>query len=225
MRGPSSSIGPRVIPGICQKIRRGETRVTNIEYTPIASAQLENGASFHSTERIFDLIKLDDPAVEVMTDLKKVSALTIAEKAPIEAANARMKHRGVRLLLVVDDHDTVVGLITSTDLHGAKPIQHIQKHGGAYRDILVQDIMTPQEKLEVIYLDDINRTRVGNVVATLKQAGRSHALVVDRHDRENRQVIRGIISASQIARQLDIDIPTTEIAKTFAEIEALLASA
>lgn len=199
--------------------------MTNIEYTPIASAKLEKGTSFHRTERIFDLIRLDDPAVAVMTDLKKVSAVTIAEKAPIEAANARMKHRGVRLLLVVDDSDTVVGLITSTDTHGAKPIQHIQKHGGTYRDILVQDIMTAQDKLEVICMDDINRTRVGNIVATLKQAGRSHALVVDRHDRENRQVIRGIISASQIARQLDIDIPTTEIAQTFAEIEALLASA
>jgi CBS-domain-containing membrane protein len=199
--------------------------VTNIEYTPIASSTLEKGASFHSTERIFDLIKLDDPASAVMTDLKKVSAVTIAEKAPIEAANARMKHRGVRLLLVVDDEDNVVGLITSTDTHGAKPIQHIQKHGGAYRDILVQDIMTPQDKLEVICMDDINRYRVGNVVATLKQAGRSHALVVDRHDTQKKQVIRGIISASQIARQLDIEIPTTEIAQTFAEIEALLASA
>lgn len=199
--------------------------MTNIEYTPIASSTLEKGASFHSTERIFDLIKLDDPAVAVMTDLKKVSAVTIAERAPIEAANARMKHRGVRLLLVVDDADTVVGLITSTDTHGAKPIQYIQKHGGTYGDILVQDIMTPQDKLEVIYMDDINRYRVGNVVATLKQAGRSHALVVDRADAQKKQVIRGIISASQIARQLDIEIPTTEIAQTFAEIEALLASA
>ncbi len=199
--------------------------MTNIEYTPITSAKLEKGASFHRTERIFDLIKLDDPASAVMTDLKKVSAVTIAEKAPIDAANARMKHRGVRLLLVVDDADTVVGLITSTDTHGAKPIQHIQKHGGTYRDILVQDIMTTQDKLEVICMDDINRCRVGNIVATLKQAGRSHALVVDRHEKENKQVIRGIISASQIARQLDIDIPTTEIAQTFAEIEALLASA
>lgn len=199
--------------------------MTNVEYTPIASGTLQNGTSFHSTERVFDLIKLDDPAVAVMTDLKKVSAVTIAARAPIEAANTRMKHRGVRLLLVVDDGDTVVGLITSTDTYGTKPIQHIQKHGGAYGDILVQDIMTSQDKLEVIEMDDINRCRVGNVVATLKQAGRSHALVVDHHDQENRQVIRGIISASQIARQLDIEIPATEIAQTFAEIEALLASA
>ncbi|MFA5241089.1 MAG: CBS domain-containing protein [Sulfuricella sp.] len=199
--------------------------MNNIEYTPIASTTLENGTSFHSTDRVFNLIRLDDPAIAVMTDLKKVSAVTIAQKAPIDAANSRMKHRGVRLLLVVDDDDTVVGLITSTDTYGAKPIQHIQKHGGTYHDILVQDIMTSQNKLEVIRMDDINRSRVGNIAATLKQTGRAHALVVDFNEKENRQVIRGIISASQIARQLDIDIPTTEIAQTFAEIEALLASA
>lgn len=200
--------------------------MTNIEYTPIASVVLEKGASFHRAERTFSgLVKLDDPATVVMTDLKKVSALTIAARASIEAANARMKHRGVRLLLVVDDEDNVVGLITSTDLHGAKPIQFIQKHGGTYHDILVQDIMTPQDKLEVMCMDDVNRCRVGNIVATLKQAGRQHALVVDRHELAGQQVIRGIFSASQIARQLDIDIPATEIAQTFAEIEALLASA
>lgn len=199
--------------------------MTNIQYTPIVATKLEKGASFHRTDRIFELVRLEDPATVVMTDLKKVSAVTIAAQAPIEAADMRMKHRGVRLLLVVDDEDTVVGLITSTDLHGAKPVQHIQKHGGAYRDIQVRDIMTSQEKLEVMCMEDVSRSRVGNVVATLKLAARQHALVVDCQEGGNKQVIRGIISASQIARQLDIEIPTTEIAQTFAEIEALLASA
>lgn len=199
--------------------------MTNIQYTPIASTRLEQGASFHRTDKIFQLVRLEDPATVVMTDLRKVSAVTIAANAPIEAADLRMKHRGVRLLLVVDDEDTVVGLITSSDLRSSKPIQYIQIHGGTYRDIPVLEIMTPQEKLEVMCMEDVERARVGNIVATLKLAGRAHALVVDRHERENRQVIRGIISASQIARQLDMEIPTTEITNTFAEIEALLASA
>jgi len=199
--------------------------VTNVNYIPIPSTRLQNDATFHRTERNFSRIRLDDPATSVMTDLKQVSAVTIAAGAPIEAADIRMKQRGVRLLLVVNDADNMVGLITSTDLHGAKPIQHIQVNGGSYRDILVRDIMTPHNMLEVICMEDIDRSRVGNVVATLKQAGRAHALVVDRHDSENRQIIRGIISASQIARQLDIDVPTQDTARIFAEMEALLASA
>ena len=200
--------------------------MTNVKYTPIASVALDKGATFHRTDRVFIQVKLDDPATVVMTDLKKTSAVTIAAGAPIDAVDARMKHRGVRLLLVVDEDDNVVGLVTSTDLHGGKPVLHIQKHGGTYHDIQVHDIMTPHDKLEVMCMEDVVRARVGNIVATLKQSGRQHALVVDRQENASHaQVIRGIFSASQIARQLDMDIPTTEIATTFAEIEALLASA
>ena len=140
-------------------------------------------------------------------------------------ADKRMKRRGVRLLLVVDDHDAIVGLITSTDMHGEKPMQHIQKHGGKHSDILVSDIMTPQSRLDVLCMADVVRAKVGNVVETLKQAGRQHALVVDRVEPDKPQVLRGIFSASQIARQLDMEIQTGTIAKTFAEIEVLLMSA
>lgn len=198
--------------------------MTNTQYTPITSGKLERGASFHRTDKVFELVHLDDPASVIMTDLKKVGAVTISPSATIEAANVRMKHRGVRLLLVVDEEDAVLGLITYSDLLGAKPVQYIQQHGGTYRDIPVQAIMTPQEKLEVISMEDVNRARVGNVVATLKLASRQHALVVDQVE-GCRQVIRGIISASQIGRQLDVDLQAGEVAQTFAEIEALLASA
>jgi hypothetical protein len=37
------------------------------------------------------------------------------------------------------------------------------------------------------------------------------------------QIVRGLFSATQIARQLGIAIGTSEIARTFAEIEAQLA--
>jgi hypothetical protein len=59
-------------------------------------------------------------------------------------------------------------------------------------------------------------------VSTLKQSGRQHALVVER-DSARRSVVRGVFSATQIARQLGVAIPTSEIARTFSEIEAQLA--
>ena len=39
----------------------------------------------------------------------------------------------------------------------------------------------------------------------------------------SRQVVRGLFSATQIARQLGAAIQTTEIARTFSEIESMLA--
>jgi hypothetical protein len=73
-------------------------------------------------------------------------------------------------------------------------------------------------------MDDVRLAKVGHIVATLKAAGRQHAMVVD-HDEQGRQKVRGIFSASQIARQLGVVIQTTEIARTFAEVEAMLARA
>ena len=195
-------------------------------YTPLVSSPLESGVTIHRLDRVFmDVVSLDAPASVVMTDLRKVTAVTISGAASIEVAIQRMKQRGVRLLLVVDDNDVIFGLITSTDLQGEKPMQHIQKHGGKHSDILVRDIMTRQEKLEVLCMADVERAKVGDIVETLKYSGRQHALVVDRLEPNKPQVLRGIFSAAQVARQLDMEIQTNEIAKTFAEIESLLINA
>ena len=53
-------------------------------------------------------------------------------------------------------------------------------------------------------------------------AERKDSLVVEV-DSHGRQTVRGLFSATQIARQLGVTIQTSEIAQTFSEIEALLA--
>jgi len=82
--------------------------------------------------------------------------------------------------------------------------------------------MTPQARLEGFGFDEVSRARVGHVVESLKRAGRQHALVLEV-DGQRRQFVRGVFSATQIARQLGVQIQTTEVAHTFAEIEAMLA--
>jgi len=42
-----------------------------------------------------------------------------------------MIRRKVRLLIVMDRQDRVAGLITSTDIHGEKPMQVVQSRGSA----------------------------------------------------------------------------------------------
>ena len=71
-------------------------------------------------------------------------------------------------------------------------------------------------------LADVLRSEVGHVVATLKACGRQHALVVES-ETGGVQTLRGIFSASQIARQMGIPLQTTEVVRTFAEIEAAIA--
>jgi len=167
-------------------------------------------------------VGLDDPAGSVMTDLKQVSAVLIRPGDGVEEANQRMIQHGVRLLLVVDENRKVVGIITATDLLGEKPLQVIAERGCRREDVRVRDIMTPTHRLEVLHMNDVRSAKVGHIVATLKMAGRQHAVVVEV-DHDGKQTIRGLFSATQIARQLDVAIQTSEIARTFSEIEAQLA--
>ena len=66
-------------------------------------------------------------------------------------------------------------------------------------------------------MGDVAISRVGDIVATLKRMGRQHALVVDRSG-EGKQTIRGLLSTTQIGRQLGESIDTTDIAGNFANL-------
>jgi hypothetical protein len=101
-------------------------------------------------------------------------------------------------------------------------VQVITQRGIRREEVLVRDVMTPQDRLDVLKMDDVASAKVGHIVATLQRAGRQHAVVVEV-DAAGRQTVRGVFSTTQIARQLGVTITTGESARTFAEIEALLA--
>ena len=86
-------------------------------YAVISTSPLQKGATFHKPrQNLPEKVTTDDPASQVMTDFTVVTAYTIFPLETIEAARAKMIHRGVRMLLVVDDQNHILGLITSTDL-------------------------------------------------------------------------------------------------------------
>lgn len=192
-------------------------------YSVIPSAPLHKGATFHKPRQFLpEQVSMDDPMSAVMTDFKVVTAYTIFPLETIEAAREKMIHRGVRMLLVVDDMNQILGLITSTDLTGEKPMQVVQTQGIRHSDVMVKDIMTPRERLQVLCVDDLQSARVGDVVTTLKAHGRQHALVVER-TQDRAQILRGMFSISQINRQLGTQVETLGVAGTFAELGAELA--
>jgi CBS domain-containing protein len=177
-------------------------------------------------------VTLESPALDVMTDLTRASPATIRPQAPVEGANQFMISRGVRLLLVVDEREGVLGLLTATDVLGEKAMRVAMERGTRKGDLTVADLMTAASRVEVLALADVERARVGHVLETLRRAGRQHALVVDEEVTPPRRVIdaplrrpmvRGIFSISQVARQLGVSLQSAgEVARTFSEIEAAL---
>jgi CBS domain-containing protein len=188
------------------------------EYSAIPVNSMPAGARL-AQNRPSARVAIDAPAIEVMTDLEAVAAASITPDRPLDEANAIMIRRGVRLLFVVDGAGTIAGVITATDLLGEKPVRFAQDHGVKRGEVLVGDIMTPASGMDTLSMQDVGHSRVGHVVATLKALGRQHALVADLGTKR----IRGIFSASHVARRLGVDLQTSEIAHTFAEIEAALA--
>ncbi len=191
-------------------------------YQTLPAAPLQRGATFTKPRQALrDRVELHDPAEAVMTDFSIVTVYTISPMETIEVARAKMIHHAVRLLLVVDDMNAILGLVTATDLTSEKPMLIIQSQGIRHNDVLVKDIMTPREKLQVLCIDDVLKSKVGDVVATLQSQGRQHALVADRQT-DRSQVLRGMFSASQISRQLGMSVATVAPLNTFAELGAEL---
>lgn len=189
---------------------------------PLPYRPMEVGITFQRPpQRLPERVTADSPAKDVMTDFSKVAAVTIGPCGTIGAANERMIASGVRLLLVIDQRNKILGVITSHDLSGEKPMKYLQEVGGKREDIYVRDIMTPQEQLEVVHMVDVEKSSVGDIVETLKQVSRQHALVVEL-DEDKNQMLRGLFSASQISKQLGITIESNETARTFAELEQAL---
>jgi CBS domain-containing protein len=171
-------------------------------------------------------VQMNSPATEVMTDLRRVSAVTVGFDASLDAANQLMINKGVRALFVVDELHHLLGVITATDILGERPLQFARERDIHHRDLVVRDIMMSADQLEVLDLQEVARARVGDIVATLQLAGRQHALAIEVTDETTiaAATVCGIFSLTQIARQLGIaPAHTHDIARTFAEIESAIA--
>ncbi len=190
-------------------------------YTPLTFSVLtEQIGYFTPRQTLPERVTLEHPAVDVMTDLRQVAAYAASRDQSIDRALQRMRERGVRLLLVTNEAGKVLGLITARDIQGEKPVKLAQKMGQQPSDLRVRDLMTLKGKLEVLQYADVLRCKVGNIVSTLRDAGRQHALVVDEDENMgNATALRGIFSLAQIGKQLGLDLETAERATTFADIE------
>ena len=86
-------------------------------YAALDSLLLQPGSDFcQPSQQLPQRVALDDAAETVMTDLKAISAVLIRASDSVDEANRRMIQRGVRLLLVVDEHRKVAFSRNDVDL-------------------------------------------------------------------------------------------------------------
>lgn len=169
-------------------------------------------------------VALTSVATAVMTDFNLTVPVSIDLNASIDRANDKMIACGVRLLFVTGKNGALVGLITATDILGEKPVLHITKQGGKREDVIVSDIMTAKDKMDVLHMEDVVQVSVGDIIETIKTCKRQHMLVVE-HDSSGQETLRGIYSTTQVSRQLGMHIEPSSRADSFADIEKALITA
>ena len=187
-----------------------------MKYHAQSCVSLAEGATFVRPPSIPRVIHLDDAALDVMTDFNQVPPLTVRPDTSIDSALETMKVAGVRLLLVVDTGDQILGLITSYDIQGERPIELASESRMARSEIRVAMVMTRRAAIDALPIDTVRRIKVGHVVETLRHFERQHLLVVDGDQR-----VCGLFSMSQIRKQLAghaAGIPLSEHTATLAEL-------
>ena len=201
-------------------------RPSEESYRPLR--QVNNvGATYRLQSPMRELrVQANSPATNVMTDLSRVAAVTTSAGATVDEANQAMIKHSVRALFVIDEARVVLGIITANDTLGERPIQIAQSRGMRHAEVLVREVMTPADLVEVMQLQDVLKARVGDIVETLKLSGRQHAVVIESESADSTSAtctLRGIFSLTQIARQLGLPPQIgRSVAHTFAEIEAAI---
>ncbi len=194
----------------------------NTSYPILTPELLAPGSTLKQLQStVSDPIIAGDRAERVYTDLTQVRPFTVSPTTAIDQVNDKMIACAVRLLFVVDSEENLHGLVTYSDLFGDKPVRYIQEHGGKRNDILAQDIMTPLLQLEALRIADVQKASVGNIIETIKAAGRQHLLVCASGD-DGRQTIVGLFSSTHIEKLVGIKIELSPRAQNFADLERAL---
>ncbi|HEY1313464.1 MAG TPA: CBS domain-containing protein [Steroidobacteraceae bacterium] len=144
----------------------------------------------------------DDPAVLAITDFTREYPVTVDEDRQIDDALGDMIHLGVRAMLVMREQ-RIVGLITSYDIQGERPLQFLQT--STYRrhqEIRVGHVMTPWDKLLALDWDGILASRAGDLLHMLEEEGLTHLLVIEPGTKHAAPVVRALVSRARLARQL-----------------------
>lgn len=155
---------------------------------------------------------LKSPALSIVSDFKHSQPTIIDAHTSAAEAEDIMLREHVRLKLVVDQDNEMIGLIPLESLSGQSIMRHMAK-GTNRTDISVADLMAPRSQLKALAYQQLQDCTIADVINTLQSNGEQYCLVIDRESHH----IRGVISAQDIAKRLHMPVHINK-APTFLSI-------
>jgi CBS domain-containing protein len=193
-------------------------RIMPKTYEILPTIALNAGSTYMHPPALPEVAHLDDPALEFMVDFRTNYAFTIKPDAPVTHALIEMEVSGAHILLVVDQADNVVGIISSEHILGEKTIKLIHERRIPRHEVEVQMVMRPQADVVAFDYASLKHAKVGHVINTMRDARQHYALVVEL-EKGHQQTVRGMFSLSLLSKQLNSDyISDVPEARSIAEL-------
>ncbi|AIY65320.1 CBS domain-containing protein [Pseudoalteromonas piratica] len=172
-----------------------------------------NGVTSISSLCSSEALDITSNASHIVTDFNHKRPQLIEKDVSVNEALYMMKMGHVRSKIVIDQSENLMGVISSSDLASYKVLHIAQLRNVSRADLTVENLMIKKEDMRAINFSKISNYTIGDVLATLRNMGQQHVLLIDKEN-----TLRGLISASDIARALHIPININEKAHTFKEI-------
>jgi CBS domain containing-hemolysin-like protein len=168
----------------------------------------------------FTTAKLTDPALSLLTDLSHAPCVMADHLDGLDSTIHTMVRAHVHMAFVTGVDEQVVGMITTDDLQGERPMQRAQADHVRFQDLTLEQLMTPVSQWQVLTSAQVAHARIGDIVSTLREHGLRYLLVVNPG--EPRPVLHGIFSARRLETALGMDLRSDLHARSFAELESLI---
>lgn len=168
-----------------------------------------NKLSFLSCDRVSQIewpcqslaVSMHSKATEITTDFKLNSPLVIDSNTKAVEAEYIMKKAHVKLQLVLDEHSNFIGTLSFNDLNNQEIVKKVAR-GDVRSELRVADFMRLKAHLKSIDWATLEQTSIRSLVQTLANCTEQHILVTDNDG----NTLRGLISASDVARALHLDV-------------------
>jgi CBS-domain-containing membrane protein len=155
-------------------------------------------------------------ALQFFTDFAKVQPLVIERNASAVEARQLMLKTHVRMKIVVDEDNNFIGIVSADDLIERHIVQKVAQ-GIKREEVPLCDFVRSKNQLQALAYSAIENATIGDVIRALQSSGQQHCLVVD----QEKGLIRGVFSASDISRQLHLPIDIQQASSFYTVFRAI----
>ena len=147
-------------------------------------------------------VSLASPALDILTDFRLSMPFVVESSINVLETEAMMKRAHVRLKFVIDKDERFLGIVTVSDL-SKDNLQKYLDAGFQLEDITASQVMTPRSALKAFDYDELAEASIGDLLTSLQLTNLHHCLVKEK----STGMIRGLISASDFAKKMNIPMP------------------